>query len=198
MAQVPDKDNLRNSDFNGLDWTDGNRLHKNAKRLGQTLPDEVRAKSAKSKIAIKCSKCGRKFKTVNGVLPQHTAYSYWFRSDLDPESRYKKNYCDGTANVIPKKEKEKKITQIEIKGVIYKVGDKVLVEKRASTGQLPTNVIPKRVVVEAIIDRFSVYAHRTDIHFIIDDKYVTDKYSKYHTTDVNEFIERGVDILKVE
>lgn len=195
MAQVPDKDNIRNSkEFNGLDWTDGNRMHKNAKRLGQTLPDEVRTKTTKEKIAIKCSKCNRRFKTVNGILPKHEEFFFWPTRTLG----FDRKICEGgTAIKVTKEVKPKKVTQVEIKGIIYKVGDKVLVEKRASTGQLPTNVIPKRIVIEAIIERFSTISTGIYMHFKTSE---FDKHDKpiYHSTNVAEFTERGLDILKIE
>lgn len=187
MAQIPDKDTVRNSDLNIADWTLGGRQHKNIKRLAQTLPDEVRAVKAKEKIAIKCSKCGARFRTVKGVLPKHGFSSYYPTFSTDP--------CIGGKAVPQDKPfKARFLKEVEIKGTTYKEGDVVLVEKRASTGLLPWNVVPKRIVLEATIAYFRT-CENGDVNIRFTYGEGEDKLN--HTTYLSEFVKNGLDIIKV-
>lgn len=186
MAQIPDKDNLRNSDLDVGNWNTGGRQHKHAKRLAQTLPDEVRAVKAKERVAIKCSKCGARFRTVKGVLPKHSKYWFSFSgSDI---------CIGGTAVPQTKPFKAKFLKEVEIKGITYKEGDTVLVEKRASSGILPWNVVPKRIVIEATIAYFHT-CENGDVYIRFTYGEGEDKLN--HSTYLSEFVKNGLDIIKI-
>jgi hypothetical protein len=187
MAQIPDKDTVRNSDLNGTEWDYSGHQHKNVKRLAKTLPDVVRAVKSKERIAIKCSKCGHRFRTVKGVLPKHGYSSYYPLFNTDP--------CIGGKAVPQDKPfKARFLKEVEIKGIIYKEGDTVLVEKRASSGILPWNVIPKRSVLEATIAYFMTCENGdVTIRFTYGDE--EDRLN--HTSYLSEFVKNGLDIIKV-
>lgn len=148
------ENNIRNSEFNGLDWTEGSRLHSAAKRYGKTLSDEpIKAKDNSKKVKIICSKCFKEFNTSYGKLPAHK-YT---------ENKWK---IDEKGNNIPYKEVvdcigesvqlgHTKLFEHTIKGVTIKPGDHVLYEKYEyiDDDSLPWYMKKKLVTYDKVISK---------------------------------------------
>jgi len=180
MTQILDKDTIRNSDLNITGWTLNDRQHKNIKRLGQTLRDV----KTKNRIAIKCDKCGARFRTVKGVLPKHG-----FRTFVS----FSYETCIGGKAVPQEKPfKARFLKEVEIKGITYKEGDVVLIEKYGNA-LLPLNVMPKKIIFEATIAYFMTCENGdVSIRFTYGEEHDKLNHSAYLSDFVSKF-----DIIKV-
>lgn len=164
--KTPNDDTLRGTGIGSLGWGESSKLHSTAKRLVSTFDTPVKEKSKKNKTEVICDKCHGKFKTNNGKLPKHLDPFSWrwryIKGTEEDTSTPSAKYCDG--QIAKEKTITKDVKSIEINNVVFKIGDKVLVEIM-DVGNYNYGIANKKTVQERTIQKIAVYENDFTIYF---------------------------------
>ncbi len=127
---MKNKDTLHGTEFNSHGWTEGARMHKNAKRMLSTFEDKPVSNTKKEKVKVVCSDCRKTFNLSKSAtkLPSHnkkTAQNVFNENTKRYDIINIMVSCNGT---LIKESNNNKLAEYVIKDVVIKPGNTIVYE----------------------------------------------------------------------